>query len=186
MSGGRSGTRSVAGWVGAITAAALLLAGCGSTSPTARSTETPSGSAAAAQVNTASTSLGVILVDSAGRTLYMTDADPQGTSGCYDACAAAWPPLPTTGNPTATGEVNAKELSTSTRTDAITQVLYNGHPLYTYSLDSAPGQMTGQGLNQQGGMWWVLGADGSPIKTSATGSATAGSTPGASATASSG
>lgn len=179
MSGRRSGTRSVAGWVGALTAAALLLAGCGSTSPTARSTVTPSGSDAAssagAQVSTTSGSLGVVLVDGQGRTLYVFDADPKGTSGCYDSCATAWPPLATTADPTAAGEAVAKELSTSTRTDGITQVLYGGRPLYTYAQDGAPGQTTGQGLNQQGGTWWVAGIDGAPIKTSAAASATAGS-----------
>ena len=164
----RSDMRATAGWVGALTAMALLVAGCGSTSPTARSTPTLTGSDGAvltgAQVSTASGSLGVILVDGEGRTLYMFDGDPEGTSGCYDACATAWPPLATTGDPTASGDVDAKDLSTSTRTDGITQVLYAGHPLYTYSEDTTPGQTTGQGLTQQGGMWWVLGVDGTPIK----------------------
>ena len=172
---GRSTARCVAG----LAAATLLLAGCGSTSPTARSTPTLTGSDGAAltpaQVATSSGSLGVILVDGQGRTLYMFDADPEGTSGCYDACATAWPPLATTGDPTAGGDADPKELSTSTRTDGITQVLYAGHPLYTYAQDAAAGQTTGQGLTQQGGMWWVLGVDGSPTKTSATASTAASS-----------
>jgi len=178
MSGGRSSARSVAGWIGALTAAAILLAGCGSTSPTARSTPTPSGSnaaASAAQVSTTSGSLGVFLVDGQNRTLYAFDADPEGTSGCYDTCATAWPPLATTGDPTAAGDASDKELSTSTRTDGITQVLYGGHPLYTFAQDAAPGLTTGQGLVQQGGTWWVVGVDGTPIKTSVAASATASS-----------
>ncbi len=185
MFGRRSGLRSVAGLVGAMTVAALLVTGCGSTSPTARSTPTPSGSDAAAsastQVSTTSDSLGVFLVDGRGRTLYMFDADPEGTSECYDTCATAWPPLATTGAPTAAGDVDQKELSTSTRSDGITQVRYYGHPLYTYAQDAMPGQTTGQGLTQQGGMWWVVGVDGTPIKTPASASASAS----ASATASS-
>lgn len=178
MFGSGSGLRSTAGLVGAMTVAAILLTGCGSTSPTARSTPTPSGSGAAATgtlVSTTTDSLGVFLVDGQGRTLYMFDADPEGTSGCYDACAKAWPPLATTGAPTAAGDTDAKELSTSTRSDGITQVLYSGHPLYTYGQDAAPGETTGQGLTQQGGTWWVLGVDGEPIKTSAGASATASS-----------
>lgn len=175
MSGRRSRVQPIVGRVGALAIAAFLLAGCGSTSPTARSTVTPSGAPPAAQVNTSTGSLGVFLVNSQGQTLYMTDADPEGTSGCYDECATAWPPLATTGDPIASGAVIAKDLSTSTRTDAITQVVYGGHPLYTYSLDTAPGQTTGQGLVQQGGTWWVVGTDGAPIK----------NVPGASATASS-
>jgi len=164
MSSRRSGALSVAGWVGALTAAALFLAGCGSTSPTQRSTATPSGSVPAAQVSTTSGSLGVFLVDGQGRTLYVLDGEPEGTSGCYDTCATAWPPLATTGNPTAAGDAVAKELSTSTRTDGITQVLYGGHALYTYAQDGAAGQTTGQGLTEQGGTWWVVGVDGAPIK----------------------
>lgn len=178
MSGQRSGQHAVVGWVGALVAAAVLLAGCGSTSPTARSTPTASGSAAAAagtQVTTTSGSLGVFLVDDQGRTLYMFDADPEGTSGCYDACATAWPPLTTTGDPTAAGEAETAELSTATRTDGTTQVLYGGHALYTYGQDTAAGQTTGQGLTQQGGMWWVVGVDGSPIKSSSSSSSTASS-----------
>ena len=175
MPGRRRGTRSVAGWVGALTAAALLMAGCGSTSPTARSTVTPSGSDAAAsagaRVSTTSGSLGVYLVDGQGRTLYVFDVDPEGSSGCYDACATAWPPLATNGDPTAAGGAVARELSTSTRTDGVTQVLYGGHPLYTYAQEGA-GQTTGQGLTQQGGTWWVVGIDGTPIESPAAASAT--------------
>src|SRR6185436_8242869 len=110
-----------------------------------------SGSAHPAQVSTTSGSLGVFLVDGQGRTLYVLDGEPEGTSGCYDACAAAWPPLATTGDPIAAGDAVAKELSTSTRTDGITQVLYSGHALYTYAQDGSPGQTSGQGLTQQGG-----------------------------------
>jgi predicted lipoprotein with Yx(FWY)xxD motif len=175
MSGRRSSTQPVVGWVGALTITALFLAGCGSTSPTARSTVTPSGAPPAAQVSTSTGSLGVFLVNSQGQTLYMTDADPEGSSGCYDECATTWPPLATTGDPVASGAVVAKELTTSTRTDAITQVVYGGHPLYTYSLDGAPGQTTGQGLVQQGGTWWVVGTDGAPIKNTPAASATASS-----------
>jgi len=167
MSGRRSWTLSVAGWVGALAAAALFLAACGSTSPTQRSTTLPSGSPPATEVSTATGSLGVYLVDGQGRTLYLLDGEPEGTSGCYDACAAAWPPLATTGDPTAAGDAVAKELSTSTRTDGITQVLYGGHALYTFAQDAAPGQTSGQGLTQQGGTWWVVGIDGNPIKNSA-------------------
>lgn len=175
MSGRCSGSRSVIGWVSALTAGIVLLAGCGSTSPTARSTPTVSGSDVAAtgtEITTTDDSLGVILVDDQGRTLYMFDADPEGTSGCYDSCATAWPPLATTGDPTAAGDADASQLGTATRSDGITQVLYGGHPLYTYAQDTAAGQTTGQGLTQQGGMWWVVGVDGSPIKTAGATSST--------------
>jgi predicted lipoprotein with Yx(FWY)xxD motif len=175
MAGSRSRLRSVIGGVGALAAVAVLLSGCGSTSPTARSTPTPSGSVAAAQVGTTSGSVGVFLVDGAGRTLYVLDGEPEGTSGCYDECAATWPPLATSGDPTAAGDVVAKDLSTSTRTDGITQVMYGGRALYTYVQDGGPGQTAGQGLPGQRGTWWVVGIDAEPIKIPPSASATASS-----------
>jgi predicted lipoprotein with Yx(FWY)xxD motif len=63
-------------------------------------------------------------------TLYMYDPDTGGTPTCYDACAKAWPPLVTTGDPTATGEANAALLKTVARTDGTTQVVYGDWPLY--------------------------------------------------------
>ena len=176
MSGRRNGRYRLAGWVGTLAVGVVLLAGCNSSSPTARSTPTPTGSdgapVAGTEVTTTTGSLGVYLVDGQGRTLYLTDADPEGTSGCYDSCATAWPPLATVGDPTAGSGVDAKQLSTSTRSDGITQVLYAGHPLYTYAQDTAPGQTTGQGLTQQGGMWWVVGVDGEPVEGPTTSSST--------------
>lgn len=172
MTGSRSRSRSVTRWVGALAAVAVLLAGCGSTSPTARSTPTSSGSVPAAQVGTTSGSLGVFLVDGAGHTLYVQDGEPEGSAGCYDTCAASWPPLATSGDPTAAGDVVAKDLSTTTRTDGITQVMYGGRALYTYTQDSGPGQTTGQGLPGQRGTWWVVGIDAEPIKSSPSASAT--------------
>lgn len=165
MSGRRSRPRSATGWAGVLIALAVILAGCGSTSPTARSTPTPSGSATAAQVSTTSGSLGVFLVDGAGRTLYVLDGEPAGSSGCYDTCATTWPPLATSGDPTAAGGVIAKDLSTLTRTDGSTQVMYGGRALYTYAQDSGPGQTAGQGLPGNGGTWWVVGIDAEPMTT---------------------
>ena len=122
---------------------------------------TPAGPAT---VGTASGALGVYLVDGDGKTLYMYDPDAAapGTSTCYDACATAWPPLLTSGAATATGTAAADKLSTITRTDGSTQVVYGDYPLYHYAKDTAAGQTTGQSV---GGVWWVVGADGVPIKT---------------------
>jgi predicted lipoprotein with Yx(FWY)xxD motif len=122
---------------------------------------TPAGPAT---VGTTSGALGVYLVDGDGKTLYMYDPDEAapGTSTCYDACATAWPPLLTNGAATTTGTATAAELSTITRTDGSTQVVYGAYPLYYYAKDTAAGQTTGQAV---GGVWWVIGADGVPIKT---------------------
>lgn len=181
---------SRAGAVCALAAGAIILAAC-SSSPTARSSETTtagvsgssSGTAGAAEVTTTSGPLGDFLVDGAGRTLYLFDADPEGTSGCYDQCAAAWPPLATNGDPTAGTGVTAKQLSTSTRTDGLVQVLYNGHPLYTYGQDTAPGQTNGQGSDQFGGMWFVVSAGGTAITPTSTASSAGSSSAAASSTA---
>jgi len=117
-----------------------------------------------ATVGTSSGSLGVFLVDGDGKTLYMYDPDAAapGTSTCYDACAMAWPPLLTSGAATTTGTAAADKLSTITRTDGSTQVVYGDYPLYYYAKDTAAGQTTGQSV---GGVWWVVGADGVPTKT---------------------
>jgi predicted lipoprotein with Yx(FWY)xxD motif len=122
---------------------------------------TPAGPAT---VGTTSGALGVYLVDGDGKTLYMYDPDEAapGTSTCYDGCATAWPPLLTTGAATSTGTAAADKLSTITRTDGSTQVVYGEYPLYYYAKDTAAGQTTGQAV---GGKWWVVGADGEPIKT---------------------
>jgi len=120
--------------------------------------------AGAATVGTTSGALGVYLVDGAGKTLYMYDPDAAapGTSTCYDACAKAWPPLLTSGAATTTGTAAADKLSTITRTDGSTQVVYGEYPLHYYAKDTAAGQTTGQSV---GGVWWVVGTDGAPIKT---------------------
>jgi predicted lipoprotein with Yx(FWY)xxD motif len=97
-------------------------------------------------------------------TLYMYDPDAGGTPTCYDACATAWPPLVTSGAPTAAGQAEANLLTTAARTDGTTQVVYNKWPLYFWQKDTKPGDVTGQAV---GGKWWVVGPDGTPIKTPA-------------------
>ena len=165
------------------TAATVLLVGslaaCGSssggssgygstpsaTSPHATASASPTyatkAPAQAASVGTAMTSLGTILVDGKGRSLYMYGADTprSGKSACAGACLAAWPPL--TGAPSAGSGVDASKLGTITGTDGSTQVTYNGWPLYYFAKDSAAGQTTGQGV---GGIWWVVSPQGEPIK----------------------
>jgi predicted lipoprotein with Yx(FWY)xxD motif len=118
-----------------------------------------------ATVKTRSTSLGTILVDAKGRTLYLFLKDKSGKSACTGACASAWPPLLTKGTPKAAGTVSASKLGTTKRSDGTTQVTYNRHPLYTFILDkSKPGSTKGQGSKAFGAEWYVLGANGSRIE----------------------
>ena len=107
--------------------------------------------------------LGRILVDSKGIPLYDFVVDKHGTSACYGACAALWPPVITNGKPHAGPGVRASLLGTTKRKDGKLEVTYNHHPLYYFVTDRKPGQTTGQGVNQFGGPWWVLSPAGKEI-----------------------
>jgi predicted lipoprotein with Yx(FWY)xxD motif len=129
--------------------------------------ETPSEDASAAEgavsIDLATTSLGDVLVDGNGMTLYMYDPDAQGDSVCYDQCATNWPPLVGEGAPTLGDGLDEAMIASVTRTDGdLPQVTYNKWPLYLWAKDAAPGDVTGQAV---GGVWWVVGADGEPIRT---------------------
>ena len=100
-----------------------------------------------------SATLGTFLVDSKGMTLYLFTTDTPNTSTCYGPCAIAWPPLLTTGAPTAGTGVTASLLGTTTRTDGTTQVTYNGWPLYYFASDKAPGDTTGENVQNT---WFVI------------------------------
>jgi predicted lipoprotein with Yx(FWY)xxD motif len=119
--------------------------------------------------------LGPILIDSHGLTLYLWQADTGAKSTCTGACASAWPPLMTTGTPTAGSGVRSSLLATTKRADGTKQVTYNGHPLYRFAGDTAPRQTNGQGSTGFGALWYVLSPRGNPL-TGATAS-TGGSSP---------
>jgi predicted lipoprotein with Yx(FWY)xxD motif len=118
-------------------------------------------------------SLGSVLVDDKGMTLYLFTKDTPNTSVCYDKCATAWPPLLTGDKPSAGEGVDASLLGTTTRKDGSTQVTYNGWPLYYYEKDKAPGDVTGQDV---GGVWFVLSAAGDKVESAAATEAPAAST----------
>ncbi|SHL26336.1 COG4315 family predicted lipoprotein [Actinacidiphila paucisporea] len=169
----RPHVRVIAAVASTVFAAVAATACSGSSSPSssAGGTASPPASAAleeAAQtatptVTTKSVSLGKILVNDKNLTLYLFQADKTSTSTCTGACAAAWPPLEVTGKPTAGGGVQTKLLSTSKRSDGKMQVTYKGHPLYRFAGDSKPGNVNGQGLNNFGAKWYVVGTDGKAI-----------------------
>ncbi|HKF38070.1 MAG TPA: hypothetical protein VKB35_14335 [Ktedonobacteraceae bacterium] len=93
-----------------------------------------------------------ILTNTQGMTLYYRTSDTS-SSVCSGGCASAWPPILVTGSAAPTGASSLPgQLSVSTNANG-KQVEYNGHPLYTYSGDSAPGQTNGQGF---GGVWFVV------------------------------
>jgi predicted lipoprotein with Yx(FWY)xxD motif len=143
-------------------AAALVTAACGS-NPYGGSAGMGTSSGSSPTVSIGSSKFGKILVDGSGRTLYLFEADKGTTSTCYDSCAQVWPVLTTTGNPVAGPGVNASLLSTTKRKDGSLEVVYNGHPLYYFSGDKQPGDVTGQDLNSFGAPWYVLSPDGSKM-----------------------
>jgi predicted lipoprotein with Yx(FWY)xxD motif len=152
---------------------ALVVAACGGSAATASrpaSTSTPAAktsSTASATVGVANTGLGSILVDSRGRALYLWLADTGTKSTCSGACAAAWPPLLTTGAPTAGRGAKASLLGTTKRADGAEQVTYHQHPLYLFTGDTASGQASGQGSTGFGAPWYVLSPAGKQITTGA-------------------
>jgi predicted lipoprotein with Yx(FWY)xxD motif len=112
--------------------------------------------------------LGTALVDGKGITLYLFIPDHDSShSVCTALCAVAWPPLilpKGVSAPLSGRGVNAALLGTTTRAYGGVQITYNGWPLYLWPNDTAPGQATGQGLNNLGGLWYVVSAQGSPIR----------------------
>jgi predicted lipoprotein with Yx(FWY)xxD motif len=101
------------------------------------------------------TKLGKVVANSKGLTLYMFRKDGK-TSACYGACVATWPPLVTSGKPTAGPGITGSLIGTTKRKDGKLQVTYKGHPLYTYVTDKKPGQTTGEGSKLFGAGWYAL------------------------------
>ena len=115
-----------------------------------------SSTASANTIGVAKTPLGKIVVDSRGRSLYLFEADHNGKSACYSACAKAWPPVLVVGKPKAGPGARAAFLGVLHRKGGTMQVTYRGHPLYRFFKDTKSGQVKGQGLDFFGGEWYVL------------------------------
>ena len=142
------------------TAGLAVTAACSSSSGTGASEPVPpaTGDAVSAQP----TSLGTILVDGTGRTVYVFANDKTNASTCTGACAAVWPAVPAPATlPTSLPGVTGA-LGMTTRSDGGDQLTVAGHPVYTFSADSAPGQTNGQGINLNGGLWTVVSPSGAP------------------------
>jgi predicted lipoprotein with Yx(FWY)xxD motif len=144
----------------ALVSTALLSASCSSNSTTAVT------SVHAPTIAVRHSAYGQILTTGTGYTLYMFTLDTPSRSGCpHGACTALWPPLEVKGKPTLGKGVNPALVGEITRPSGAKQVTYAGHPLYRYSVDGAPGQATGQALEQFGGLWYVMSPSGKVIKT---------------------
>jgi predicted lipoprotein with Yx(FWY)xxD motif len=155
-------------------AATLLIAACGSSTGSGSNTSSaaaPASGAAASSSALKTTTIGgaTVLTNGKGFTLYWFAPDTSTKSNCNGSCATYWPPVK--GPATAGAGVTGK-LATVTRSDGSVQASYNGHPLYTYVGDKAPGQAKGNGLNLSGGVWHEVTVSGAAP--AASGSASAG------------
>jgi predicted lipoprotein with Yx(FWY)xxD motif len=168
----------------AIAAAACLVTACGGTSstnnanstgaansatPTAPATNTGSSLDNALRATTNST-LGAIVVDGSGRTLYRFDKDSASppTSNCTGACAQLWPPV-LVGTQISLAGVDRSLLGTIKRSDGSVQLTLHGWPLYRYAGDTAPGQINGEGLD---GTWFAVRPTGAKALTASAGTST--------------
>jgi predicted lipoprotein with Yx(FWY)xxD motif len=136
----------------ALAAAVLIPAGFASPSKSSSTT-----------VGVQRSTLGRILVDAKGRTLYLFMKDRRGKSSCYGACAAAWPPLIASGKLHARSGAKASLLGATKRKDGRRQVTYKGHPLYRFVQDTKKGQTNGEGVDAFGAEWFVVSPAGAKI-----------------------
>jgi predicted lipoprotein with Yx(FWY)xxD motif len=165
----RKATLFIAG--AAVSAIALFAAGCSGSTSSSSYSSGPYGSPvaasaaiAAARVAVGNTSLGRVVVDGNGRTLYLFEKDKNRRIACSGQCAKIWPPLLNHGKPLARAGAKQSLLGTTRRPNGSQQVTYAGHPLYRYVQDKKPGQTTGEGLQLFGGGWDVLSTAGKKIE----------------------
>jgi len=151
--------------VGAV-AATLVIAACGSSSsPGTSGSGSGSGSSPAASapaaasgaLTTAKVGGSTLLTNAKGHTLYWFVPDTSTTSKCDAACIKYWPPVP---GPASAGSGVKGTLGVITRSNGAKQATFDGHPLYTYIGDTAPGMAKGNGLNISGGVWHEITLSG--------------------------
>jgi predicted lipoprotein with Yx(FWY)xxD motif len=153
----------------AVAAATAVLAACGSSGSSSAggsgstSTSSPVATTAGSSLKTATIGGAAVLTNAQGFAVYSFAPDTMTKSDCNGACAAAWPPVK---GPATAGAGLTGKLGTIERSDGSTQATYNGHPLYTFVMDTGPGTDTGNGVNAFGGLWHALTASGSAVPAS--------------------
>jgi predicted lipoprotein with Yx(FWY)xxD motif len=145
----RDGLPGALAGIGAVSVLAFVLLGVAVAGANSSSGSSGSASVSGQTLKTMSIHGVTVLTDSKGLTLYSFAPDSPTKSACYGGCAAYWPPVAAA--KLAPGVPGT--LTTIKRTDGTTQAVYNGHPLYTYIADSAPGQANGNNINLNGGLW---------------------------------
>ncbi len=163
-------------YAGMIALLAVAAAACGSSGSKAGSNNTSGGAygapqntaapattapaaAAATPVKVANVGGDTLMVDANGLTVYAFSPDTTTTSACNAGCDSNWPPVTVAG--TAPTTVSGLPITTLTRGDGATQLVVNGHPVYTFSGDSKPGDTNGEGV---GGKWYYVNEKGEPDK----------------------
>jgi predicted lipoprotein with Yx(FWY)xxD motif len=156
-------------------AAALLVAGCGSSSTTSTksSASTPAApstsstpAAKAVEISTRTLpGLGSVVVNAQGRTLYVFAPDKAKKVTCVGACASVWPPLALSSGqkPVVSGQAKSSLVGSDPNPGGGRTVTYAGWPLYTYVTDTSPGTARGQAINLNGGLWDVIAPSGKVI-----------------------
>ncbi len=139
-----------------------VLSACGSKPAPTQPASQPAADQAVVRVEIAQSSLGPILTDQNGRTLYAFTNDKDGNSSCTGQCIATWPALISRQPATAGSGIDKALLSQTTRSEGTVQATYGGWPLYYYVGDVGPGDVDGQNVDDK---WFVVGADGKLIKT---------------------
>ena len=162
--------------------ALLLLAGCGGdddgddsdgtesaatateateTEAEATTAEQPAGGGVGTTIKTGDSQFGQVIFDGDDQAVYYFDKETSSESECYDACAEAWPPVLTEGEPQAGQGAQAGKLGTTERRDGTTQVTYDGRPLYYY--DEPAGEVRCHNVPGFGGLWLAVQPNGQAV-----------------------
>ena len=160
------------------TATLMLAAACGSTTNTSSASSNGSvtpgrgtsvtTSAPGGAVGVATTSLGPVLVDSKGFTVYMLTADTKAHSTCSAQCLQYWPLVPApAGSDMSPVQGVSAALATTKATSGALMLTAGGWPLYTFVKDMAPGQVVGEGVKTFGGTWYAVSPSGAPVMAAA-------------------
>jgi predicted lipoprotein with Yx(FWY)xxD motif len=157
------------------TATLVLAAACGTSTAAPGGGSSPAKSASGDALGVATTSLGPVLVNSKGFTVYMLTADSPGHSTCSAQCLQYWPPVPGPAGTSSAKGINAA-LAVTKSTSGASMLTAAGWPLYTFVKDQAPGDITGEGVQTFGGTWYAVSPSGVAVKAAPPGAPASSST----------